>query len=130
MALRIVLVDDDESIAELLRANFELDERFELVGSARNGVEGIQLVQTENPDAVLMDLHMPVLGGIEATRRILEANPTACVIAFTASDDPGDQAAARRAGAAAVLRKPFDPVAFLDAFEEHARQCSHNRDAA
>lgn len=131
MALRIVLVDDDESIAELLRANFELDERFELVGSARNGLEGIQRVQAENPDAVLMDLHMPALGGVEATRRILEANPAACVIAFTASDDPAEHAAARRAGAAAVLRKPFDLVAFLDAFEEHARQCSRNRaDAA
>ena len=130
MGLRIVLVDDDESIAELLRANFELDDRFELVGSVRNGLEGIRLVQAENPDAVLMDLHMPVLGGVEAIRRILEANPTACVIAFTASDDPADHAAARRAGAAAVLRKPFDPVAFLDAFEEHARQCSRNRDAA
>ena len=82
MGLRIVLVDDDESIAELLRANFELDDRFELVGSVRNGLEGIRLVQAENPDAVLMDLHMPVLGGVDATRRILEANPTACVIAF------------------------------------------------
>ena len=130
MALRIVLVDDDESIAELLRANFELDERFELVGSARNGLEGIQLVEARNPDAVLMDLHMPVLGGVEATRRILDANPAACVIAFTASDDPAEHAAARRAGAAAVLGKPFDPVGFLDAFEEHARRCSRNRDAA
>jgi CheY-like chemotaxis protein len=131
MALRIVLVDDDESIAELLCANFELDERFELVGSARNGLEGIRLVQAENPDVVLMDLNMPVLGGVDATCRILEANPSACVIAFTASDDPAEHAAARRAGAAAVLRKPFDPVAFLDAFEEHARQCSRNRaDAA
>ena len=130
MALRIVLVDDDESIAELLRANFELDERFELAGSARNGLEGIRLVQAENPDAVLMDLHMPVLGGVAATRRILEANPAACVIAFTASDDPAEHAAARQAGAAAVLRKPFDPVAFLDAFAEHARRCSRNRDAA
>ena len=130
MELRIVLVDDDESIAELLRANFELDERFELVGSARDGLEGIRLVQAENPDAVLMDLNMPVLGGLDATRRILEANPTACVIAFTASDVPAEHAAARQAGAAGVLRKPFDPAAFLDAFEEHARQCTRNRDAA
>jgi CheY-like chemotaxis protein len=130
MALRIVLVDDDESIAELLRVNFELDERFELVGWARNGLEGIQLVQAENPDAVLMDINMPVLGGIVATRQILEDNPRACVIAFTASEDPAEHSAARRAGAAAVLRKPFDPVAFLDAFAEHARRCSRNRDAA
>ena len=131
MALRIVLVDDDESIAELLRVNFELDDRFELVGSARNGLEGIQLVQAENPDAVLMDLNMPVLGGVAATRQILEANPAACVIAFTASEDPAEHAAARRAGAAAVMPKPFDPAAFLDAFDKHARQCRRNRaDAA
>jgi two-component system nitrate/nitrite response regulator NarL len=131
VALRIVLVDDDESIAELLRVTFELDERFELVGSARNGLEGVRVVQEQNPDAVLMDLDMPVLGGVAATRQILEANPTACVIAFTASDDAAEQAAALRAGAAAVLAKPFDPAAFLDAFEAYARRCGRNRaDAA
>ena len=131
MALRIVLVDDDESVAELLRVTFALDDRFELVGEARNGLDGIQVVWAENPDAVLMDLNMPVLGGVAATRQILEANPTACVIAFTASDDPAEHAAARQAGAAAVLAKPLDPAAFLDAFERHARDCSRNRaDAA
>jgi DNA-binding NarL/FixJ family response regulator len=131
VALRIVLVDDDESLAELLRVHFELDERFELVGHARNGLEGVQLVRDEDPDAVLMDLNMPVLGGVAATRQIVEANPTACVIAFTSSDDPAEHAAARRAGATAVLAKPFDPAAFLDAFETHARNCGRNRaDAA
>lgn len=131
MVLRIVLVDDDESLAELLRVSFALDKRFELVGSARNGLEGIQLVRDEDPDAVLMDLHMPVLGGVAATRQILEVNPTACVIVFTASEDSAEYTAARRAGAAAVLAKPFDPIAFLDAFEEHAKRCGRNRaDAA
>jgi CheY-like chemotaxis protein len=53
------------------------------------------------------------------------------VIAFTASEDRADHAAALRAGAAAVLAKPFDPAAFLDAFEEHAQRCVGNRaDAA
>jgi CheY-like chemotaxis protein len=130
MALRIVLVDDDDGVAELLKVNFELDERFELAAVAGDGLEGIRLVSEADPDAVLMDLNMPVLGGVEATRRILEADPSACVIAFTASDDPAQKAAAREAGATAVLGKPFDPAAFLDAFEEHARQCSRNRDAA
>jgi CheY-like chemotaxis protein len=103
MALRIVLVDDDEKLGELLRVNFELDERFELVGSARNGLEGVRVVSEAQPDAVLMDLHMPLLGGIAATRRIVEADPRACVIAFTASRDTAEHDAARRAGAAAVL---------------------------
>jgi DNA-binding NarL/FixJ family response regulator len=129
VALRIVLVDDDESVAELLRVNFALDERFDLVGYARNGSDGIRLVRDQDPDAVLMDLHMPVLGGVAAAAQILEHTPTACVIAFTASDDPAEHEAARRAGVAAVLAKPFDPAAFLDAFEEHARRCNRNRAA-
>lgn len=131
MALRIVLVDDDEGLAELLGISFEQDERFELVGWARNGLEGVRRVRQERPDAVLMDLNMPVLDGVAATRQIVEADPAACVIAFTGSRDENEHAAALRAGASAVLAKPFDPGAFLDAFEAHARRCARNRaDAA
>jgi DNA-binding response OmpR family regulator len=124
MALRIVLVDDDEGLAALLRVNFELDERFELVGWARNGLEGIERVRESRPDAVLMDLNMPVLDGIAATSQIVEADPQACVVAFTASDDRAEHAAVLRAGAVAVLEKPFDPIAFLDTFNAHARRCA------
>lgn len=130
MRLRIVLVDDDESLAELLRVSFELDERFEFVGWARNGREGVKLVRETEPDAVLMDLHMPLLGGVAATRQIVEADPEACVIAFTASEDGAEHAAVLAAGAVAVLAKPFDPVAFLDAFEAHARRCAGERATA
>ena len=131
MALRIVLVDDDEQLAALLRVNFELDDRFELVGWARNGLEGIDLVREARPDAVLMDLNMPVMDGIAATQRILERDPNACVIAFTASRERHEHEAAINAGAATVLEKPFDPAAFLDAFEHHARRCARRRaDAA
>lgn len=131
MALRIVLVDDDEKLAELLRTNFELDDRFELVGWARNGLEGVDLVREARPDAVLMDVNMPVLDGIAATRLIVAADPQACLIAFTASRESAEHEAALEAGAAAVLAKPFDPLAFLDAFETHARRCTRSRaDAA
>lgn len=129
-AIRIVLVDDDEALAELMRVNFELDERFRLVGHACDGDEGVRLVGELRPDAVLMDLHMPVLGGVAATRKIVAADPDACVIAFTASRDPGEHEAVRQAGAAAVLSKPFDPMTFLDAVAEHARDCSARADAA
>jgi two-component system chemotaxis response regulator CheB len=131
MAMRILLVEDDEGLSELLEVTFALDERFKLVGRARNGLEGVELFDRLHPDAVLMDLHMPMLGGVQATRQILQRDPHACVIAFTASRDPGEHDAARRAGAAAVLEKPFDPVRFLDAFEAHARTCaSEDADAA
>jgi DNA-binding NarL/FixJ family response regulator len=123
VAIRIVLVDDDDSLAELLRINFELDERFDLVGRASDGAEGVRLVLERDPDAVLMDLQMPRLGGVEATRCLCAADPEACVIAFTSSQDADELEAARKAGAVAVLAKPFDPEAFLDAVAEHARRC-------
>ena len=129
MALRILLVDDDEGLSELLDATFTSDERFDLVGRAANGEDGIVLFERLRPDAVLMDLHMPVLGGVQATRRIVQLDPDACVVAFTASRDPGEHEAARRAGAAAVLTKPFDPLAFMDAFAAHAQHCA-SADAA
>ena len=130
-ALRVLLVDDDDGLRELLAVNFSLDDRFELIARAANGREGVELYQRLRPDAVLMDLHMPVLGGIQATRRIVAADSSACVIAFTASRDQDERDAAVRAGAAAVLTKPFDPLAFLDAFEAHARTCaSRSADAA
>jgi CheY-like chemotaxis protein len=131
MALRVLLVDDDEGLSELLDVTFDVDERFELVGRASNGADGVELYGRLRPDAVLMDLHMPVLGGVQATRAIVERDPDACVVAFTASRDAGEHEAARRAGATAVLTKPFDPVRFLDAFERHARRCgSEDADAA
>jgi CheY-like chemotaxis protein len=71
-----------------------------------------------------MDLNMPVMRGVAATREILRADPSACVIAFTGSDDQAKHAAALEAGAAAVLAKPFDPAVFLDVLEAYARRCT------
>jgi CheY-like chemotaxis protein len=128
--LRVVLIDDDDALVELLRANFDLDLRFKLVARGRNGSEALDLLRLHEPDAVLMDLHMPVLGGVAATRALLAEDPSVCVIAFTASNDPRELQAVRDAGAFAVLKKPFDPVAFLDAFAAHAASCSARADAA
>ena len=129
-ATRIVLVDDDDNIAALLAANFEIDRRFELVGRARDGRAAIEMVQQLRPDAVLMDLHMPVLDGVAATRALLAQMPDACIIAFTSSDDPVEHQAARDAGATAVLRKPFDPERFLDGLAAHAHRCAQTATAA
>jgi DNA-binding NarL/FixJ family response regulator len=129
-ATRIVLVDDDDGIAALLAASFEDDERFELVGRARNGQEGVELTHRLRPDAVLMDLHMPVLGGVAATRALIARMPEACIIAFTSSNDRQEHQAVLNAGAAAVLQKPFDPERFLDAVAAHARGCARSATAA
>ncbi len=128
--LRVVLVDDDDGLAALLEHSFELDSRFRLVGRARNGREGVEVVEALAPDAVLMDLHMPILGGVPATRALVEANPHACVIVFTGSRDAREHEAARQAGAVAVLPKPFDPAPFLDAVAAHAAACRQEAHAA
>lgn len=128
--IRVVLVDDDDALATLLEANFELDDRFQLIGRARNGMEALEVVPKLAPDAVLMDLHMPLLGGLAAMKALMHENPDACVIVFTASNDPAEHEAARSAGAIAVLPKPFDPAAFLDVFDQHARGCASHTHAA
>ena len=122
--IRIVLIDDDDAIATLLEVSFELDPRFVLVARGSDGAEALELVRLHRPDAVLMDLQMPKVGGIEATRLLLEDDPSCCVIAFTATSDERQFEAILEAGAVAVLRKPFDPVAFLDAVEKHAADCA------
>ncbi len=122
--IRVVLVDDDDGVAELLEVSFALDPRFEFVARGRDGSEGISLVRIHRPDAVLMDLNMPVMGGIDATRELIDEDPSVCVIAFTATTDETEKLAARRAGATAVLGKPFDPDSFLDAVERHAKACA------
>lgn len=128
--LRVVLVDDDDGLAALLEVGFELDGRFELIGRACNGREGVEMVRDLAPDVVLMDLHMPLLGGVAATRLLIAEDPAVCVIAFTSSRDEVELEAARQAGATAVLAKPFDPVAFVETVAMYAAGCARQVDAA
>jgi len=122
--LRLLLVDDDDAIHRLIDIALERDERFMLVGCARDGFEGVAAAGALRPDVILMDLHMPRMDGIAATAAVIECDPDACILGFTSSTDTGEHEAFRRAGATAVLGKPFDPVALLDAIEEHGEACA------
>ena len=83
----------------------QLDEGLEVVARAQDGREAVDLASFHKPDVVLMDLHMPVLNGIEATREVRRAAPGCRVVIVTASTSADDARRAREAGASAYVRK-------------------------
>ena len=85
--IRLLLVEDHTLVRDGLKKILALEERFKIVGEASNGEEAVQLAQELVPDVILMDLNMPIMNGIEASRLIKEKNPGAEIIALTIHDD-------------------------------------------
>ena len=104
MTARVLVVDDDADIRLLLSVSLPFGEGIEVVGEATNGIDSIRLTEELNPDLVLMDVMMPDMGGIEATRHITERFPHVRVVGFSASGDEG-VAEMLQAGAVAVFDK-------------------------
>jgi DNA-binding NarL/FixJ family response regulator len=104
-APRVVIADDDETFATSLARLLEVDGRVEVVGIAANGEEAVQLAVWQDPDIVLMDVRMPVLGGIEATRLLRESRPRICVLMVSGAEPADFADAAEQVGAAGVLEK-------------------------
>jgi two-component system response regulator DegU len=98
--IRVLLVDDHElfrnGIARLLKTEPDLV----VVGEARDGQEAIELTQKHHPNVILMDISMPGINGIEATRVIHEQHPEICIIGLSMYDDPEKERTMRAAGAA------------------------------
>ncbi len=105
--MRIVLADDHalfrDGLASLLRAW-----GHEVVGDASDGAEAVELVDRERPDLVLMDVRMPGMGGLEATRRIAGAHPDTSIVMLTVSEDEDDLFEAIKAGARGYLLKNLE----------------------
>jgi DNA-binding NarL/FixJ family response regulator len=103
--LRILLVDDQSLFREALRTLLSLQADFEIVGEAENGQRAVAMAKAEKPDVVLMDLRMPVMGGVEATRLVLQAVPTTRVVVLTTFDEDEEIFQAIQAGAQGYLLK-------------------------
>ena len=103
--IRVVLADDESLFVEALAALLDLDERIDVVGRARDGLEALRLVAAARPDVVLMDLDMPRINGIGATRILAAGYPFVRVVIVTGSTFPEDLERAREAGAAAYVTK-------------------------
>lgn len=88
MNCRVVLIDDDEDVAVLIEAMLGDDPRFDVVGVARDGEAGVELADTLQPDAVVLDLELPGLDGIEAIPLLRQRAPGAKIVVFSAFPDP------------------------------------------
>ena len=107
MAIRVLLVDDHEMLRTTVRALLTLESDIEVAGLAAGGREAVRLARELRPDVIVMDLGMPELDGVAATREVLAAHPTPRVIAFSAHLDRGLYDRATRAGAAGYVLKDF-----------------------
>jgi len=105
MPIRVLIADDHVFYREGVRAFLENEPDVEVVGEAGNGEEALVKTAELNPEVILMDLNMPGINGIEATRRIHEKNPEIGVLALTMFDDDDSVFAAMRAGARGYLLK-------------------------
>jgi DNA-binding NarL/FixJ family response regulator len=105
---RVLLVEDDRDVRTALRELLE-EGNFEVVGEAGDGSEGLDLARQCRPDVVLMDLRMPIMGGLEASRHIKREMPLVQVVILTAYDDPALKEDAVSAGAYAYLVKGCPP---------------------
>jgi DNA-binding NarL/FixJ family response regulator len=119
--LRLLLVDDQALFREGLRTLLGLQADFEIAGEAANGEEAVAGVRRLAPDVVLMDLRMPVLGGVEATRRIVAEAPGCRVIVLTTFEEDEEVFAALRAGAAGYLLKASPSGKLCEAIRLAAR---------
>jgi DNA-binding NarL/FixJ family response regulator len=110
---RILVTDDDPLVREAYRAFFSHSDEFDVCGEARNGAEGVEAYATLLPDVALMDLQMPIVSGIDATRQICDRWPDACVVAMTTFGTSEYVVAALRAGASGYLLKDVGGPALL-----------------
>jgi CheY-like chemotaxis protein len=103
--VRVLLADDDDAFLESLRPLIEHQPYLTVVGTAENGLDAIELADELDPDAVVIDLHMPLVDGVTAVARLRKDHPSICLIALTGDPDRQLHEAVAEAGADAVLQK-------------------------
>lgn len=119
-SIRVLIVDDHEIVREGLQTLLAEESDFEVVGTAADGIAAVALAESTRPDVIIMDLVMPELDGIEATRRIHRNNPDARVLVLTTFADDQHVREAIQAGATGYLLKDVLKADLLRALRDAA----------
>ncbi|TGY37992.1 response regulator transcription factor [Microbacterium laevaniformans] len=114
-AVRVLVVDDEALVRHALRAFLADDDRITLVGEAADGSEAVDVCKQTQPDVVLMDIKMPDVSGVEATKRLLEWNPSCRIVALTTFTTEWRALEVLYAGACGYLVKNSTPEQIIDA---------------
>lgn len=121
MSLRLVVVDDAPFIREMLR-HIAGKSGIEIVGEAEDGVQGVEVVREKRPDVVLMDIVMPRLSGIEATKQIINELPEQRIIACSTESQESMVMKALAAGCCDFVAKPFKTNELIKAIKAAAEK--------
>ena len=116
--IRVLIADDHRMFAEALEAILATDDRLEVAGHAGDGAEAVRVALKTRPDVILMDIAMPVMDGLEATRQIRKQWPTACVLMLTGSNSRSDVDRAHEVGAVGYVTKERVAGELIDAIVE------------
>lgn len=122
---RVVIVED-EGLTQMLLRKLVTQLGIQIVGSAVNGAQGVEMVLRERPDIVLMDINMPVMDGLEAGRRIMEHLPV-CLIMLTAFADEDNVSRAEEIGASGYILKPVDRALLFPQLESSYQKYERER---
>ncbi len=112
--IRIGIVDDHAVVREGLRCILQSQSRMLIVAEAENGLAALEMVDQHRPDVILMDINMPVMDGLEATRIITAKHPQTKVVVLSMHTDDGIRVQAQEAGASHFLSKDCNPQAIAD----------------
>lgn len=110
---RVVLVDDMVELRQLIKLTLERSGRFEVVGQAGNGREGVEVTAATRPDLVLLDVSMPIMDGLEALPVLCDTVPSAAVVMLSGFSEARLGAEAAAGGASAYLEKGLPPDALV-----------------
>ena len=117
-SIRVMIADDHQLVRQGLAALLSVKPGFEVVGQAKSGVEAIELAWSLEPDIILMDLLMPGMNGIDATREIKSKNPDARILIITSFAEDENVYQAIKAGALGYLLKDSSPKELLQAIDD------------